>query len=196
MGHFEPFGLERTRFFCMTCGAETTQEHFDLQGVRGAMAVALPASWAMTWCANCHTVMLFYDGDQVIPPHVPGQFDFDGLPAAIADEIRCALSTLHRSPRASAAHARCALYAMLTDVATRDEDAVRLPADQLFARLVPAARTSMHASFRDACLRGGALVPASVVQSQEPPGTASVLVDLLRQARSLLYPQMSAQVAI
>lgn len=192
MGHSAPPGLDLSRFYCLFCRNETDQDHFDLQGIRGRDAVTLPNSWAVAACVVCHTVTLFYEGEQIIPPRLHGEFNGDGLPREIAEEIRCALKTLHSSPRASAAHARTALYAMLSDVAAADDDDTPPPADVLFERLVPAEQTTMHASFRDTCLRGGVLVPAGVQQGHEPRGVASALLDLLRMARDLFYPPIGA----
>jgi hypothetical protein len=142
----------------------------------------------MTRCETCQTVTLFYDGEQVIPPRLQSEFDAVGLPSDIADEIRRARATLIGSPGASAAHARTALYAMLRAAAARGGVAVSLPPDALFARLVPAEQTVMHAYFRDTCLDGGAVIPAGVHVGQEQRGTAHALLELLRLAKALFYP--------
>jgi hypothetical protein len=186
MGHADP-GLDRNRFYCVTCREVTDQEHFDLRASNTKLAISLPDEWAVTCCTVCRLVTIFYEGEQVIPPRLHGQFDFDSLPRGIADEVRCALKTVHSSPRASAAHARTALYAMLVDLVAPDEE-THLPADQLFAQVVPETQTVMHAYFRDTCLRSGTFVPAGVQQHHEPHGTASALLDLLRLVRSL-YPR-------
>lgn len=188
MGHVEPPGLDSKRFYCATCRRETDHEHFDVQGVRGASTAALSAEWALALCDECRAPTLFFSGEQVIPPRRYGEFDFDGLPRAIAKEIRCALLTVHSSPRASAAHARAALYAMLSDVAGLDADEPAPPADQLFTQVVPREHGALHAYFRETCLRDGAVVPDGVHQSMEPLGTASALLDLLRLVRDLYYP--------
>jgi hypothetical protein len=188
MGHVEPPGLDHRRFYCAACRRETDHEHFDVQGVRGQSTRPLPAEWAAAVCETCDAVTLFFSGEQVIPPRLYGQFDVDGLPRAIGEEIRFALKTVHSSPRASAAHARTALYAMLTDVAGPDDDGTPPSADELFARLVPEEHSVMHAYFRDTCLRSGVAVPDGMQQSIEPHGTASALLDLLRLMRDLYYP--------
>jgi hypothetical protein len=187
MGHGMDPDLERARFRCPGCDGTATQEHYDLQGVRGPSTVRLPVAWAMTWCTACQAVTILHEGQQVIPPQLYGEFDATGLPGDITDEIRRARATLFSSPPASAAHARTALYAMLREAAARQGVPSSLPPDALFARLVPAEQTVTHACFRDTCLRDGIAVPAGVHIGQDPLGTAGALLEVLRLAKALFY---------
>lgn len=179
---------DRTCFHCATCHQVTRHDHYDLWGVSGQRSVELKGSWAVACCRVCKTVVLFYGRDQVIPPRLRGDFDAPDLPGEIVAEICCARATLCESKRASAAHARTALYAMLRDTAIRRGLDPTLPPDALFAGVVPAAETTMHALFAESCLRGGALIPAGVLAPQEEPeGTANSLLWLVDMAHTLLY---------